>query len=532
MNEEFDYIVVGAGSSGAVIANRLSARPDINVCLVEAGPKDNNPLIPIPLGMILLAKNPRLNWLFASDSHAGLNGRAITVPRGKTLGGSSAINGMIYIRGSAADYDKWAADGCDGWAYEDVLPYFKKSEANTDFSLDEAYHGRDGLLCVTDLKNPNPLDHSFVEAAGELQYRPCNDFNTPKPEGAGIYQVTQKNGKRHSTSAAFLNPIRNRKNLKIITGAEVARVEFAGQCAKGIRLAGNTNDKAIRARHEIVLSAGAIGSPDILMRSGIGDARTARTLGVELVHENKKVGQNLHDHVDIMIVNSSKSRISHGLSFGALPRLALDSLRWIFFNSGLLSSNMVEAGAFIKSSPEIELPDLQLTFIPGKKSVRGRMIEWGHGVSLHTCILRPFSRGAVTRSKPGGAPHIDLGLLSDDRDAKLLAKAARIARNVLSQKAFSSHGLKEIHPGSSVQTEEEFEEFARNNAKTIYHPVGTCAMGKGGNAVVDSRLKVIGVDGLRVADASIMPSITGGNTNAPCIMIGEKAADMILRDMR
>jgi len=485
MVREFDYIIVGAGSSGAVLANRLSEDPTVTVGLIEAGPQDTHPLIKIPLGLIGLAKSKRVNWLFNTTPQAGMNNRNIGVPRGKVLGGSSAINGMIYIRGHRADYDDWAAGGCTGWGYDDVLPYFKKSEANTNAALDDALHGRGGPLSVSDLKDANPMDSVFVDAAGRLQYHACDDFNTAEPEGVGIYQVTQKNGKRHSTATAFLNPVKGRANLCVMTGEMVKGLTFDGLRVTGVSL----SEGDITARHEVILSAGAIGSPDILLRSGVGPATQVKSAGGDVVLDAPQVGTNLQEHVDIMLINASRSIASYGVSLRALPRLALDAVRWVTSNSGMLSSNMVEAGGFIRSHPGAPRPDLQFTFIPGKKSTRGRMVEWGHGVSLHTCLLRPKSRGSITRSAPHGAPDIDLGLLNDEADVALLARGAQIARDVVAQEPFRAHGVEEIHPGPSVQGDSAFREFVRNNAKTIYHPVGTCAMGQNANAVVDPRLR-------------------------------------------
>lgn len=534
MTMEFDYVIVGAGSSGAVLANRLSEDADVTVCLIEAGPRDTHPLIKIPLGLIGLAKSRTVNWLFNTSPQTGMNARSIGVPRGKVLGGSSAINGMIYIRGHRQDYDDWADAGCTGWGYDDVLPYFKKSEANTKAALDDAFHGRDGPLSVSDLKAPNPMDTVFVDAAGRLQYRPCEDFNVAEPEGVGIYQVTQKNGKRHSTATAFLDPIRARANLSILTGQQVEGLSIDGRRVTGVNLVEQSGapSTAIRARHEVILSAGAIGSPDILLRSGVGPAVDLKNAGREVVVDAPGVGQNLHDHVDIMLINTTRTAMSYGVSLKAMPRLVMDAARWVVARSGMLSSNMVEAGGFIRSDPGAARPDLQFTFIPGKKSPRGRMVEWGHGVSLHTCLLRPQSRGSVTRRAPHGAPQIDLGLLTDEADVALLSRGAQIARDVVAQAPFKRHGVEEIHPGPSVQGEDAFREFVRGNAKTIYHPVGTCAMGRNGSAVVDPHLRVNGLQGLRVVDASIMPKIVSGNTNAPCIMIAEKAADLIKEDRR
>jgi len=531
MGQTFGYIVVGAGSSGAVLANRLTEDPDVTVCLIEAGPDDRNPLIHMPLGLIGLMKSPRANWLFSSTPQSGLNGRTVSIPRGKVLGGSSSLNGMVYIRGHRQDYDDWSEAGCTGWGYDSVLPYFKRAEANTNMALSDALHGRDGPLSVTNLRDPNPLNEVFAEAAGQVQFPRCPDFNVPEPEGVGTYQVTQKNGKRHSTAAAYLSPIKGRKNLHILTGAEVRAVTVQDRRAKGVTVQRSDGSVAtIRASHEVILSAGSIGSPDLLLRSGIGPAADIAAAGCDVVLDLPGVGQNLQDHVDIMLINATRSAVSHGISLRAMPRLVRDGLRWITANRGLLSSNMVEAGGFIRSDAGQPRPDLQFTFIPGRKSHRGRMIEWGHGVALHTCILRPQSRGRVTRTTPAGRPQIDLGLLNAERDVALLVKAARIARQVLAGSPFGPHGLTEILPGAAVQSDDDLRAFVKAHAKTIYHPVGTCAMGTGPGAVVDSRLRLHGIEGLRVVDCSIMPTIVSGNTNAPAIMIAEKAADMIRED--
>lgn len=533
MDVTFDYVIVGAGSSGATLANRLSADPSVRVCLVEAGPKDSNSLIHMPLGVMFLMKNRRLNWLYNSTPQEGLAGREVSIPRGKVLGGSSAINGMIYIRGHRADYDAWADAGCDGWAFEDVLPYFKRAEANTDQSLDDRWHGRSGPLSVTDLKNPNPMDQVFVDAARQLQIRADNDFNSPEPEGVGVYQVTQKDGKRHSSAAAYLSPIRNRENLTIITKAEVTGLIFKEGRVVGVNLRKNDGSgKKITVSNEVVLCAGAIGSPDILLRSGIGGGEQIRALGQEVVCDLPGVGQNLQEHVDVMVISKSRSTKPYGISLRALPRLTTDAFKWFFANSGMFSSNMVEAGGFVRSDPSESRPDIQFTFIPGLKSHRGRLVEYGHGVSLHACVLRPESRGSVTRKTMEGPPDIDLGLLKEETDLIRLTKGARLSRDILSQSPFHEHGLSEVLPGERVQSEDEWRDFVRQNARTIYHPVGTCSMGTGNDAVVDPELRVRGVKGLRIADASIMPRIVSGNTNAPAIMIAEKAADMILNDRR
>jgi choline dehydrogenase-like flavoprotein len=528
----FDYVIVGAGSSGSVLANRLSADPAVTVCLIEAGPEDRSPFIKIPLGLIWLSKDRRHNWLFSSTPQRGLNGRKVSIPRGKVLGGSSAINGMIYIRGHRQDYDDWAASGCQGWDYDSVLPYFKKSETNADPGKSDEFHGRNGPLSVQNLRDANAMDHVFVDAAQQLQHRPCDDFNSPEPEGVGIYQVTQNARGRHSTGAAFLAPVRSRSNLHVVTKAQVHRVEITDGCATGVQLSTAHGVQTIAARHEVILSAGAIGSPDILLRSGIGDGAALQASGTEVVHHLPGVGQNLQDHVDVMVICKSESRTAYGLSLQAAPRLALEGLRWIGARRGMLSSNMVEAGGFLRTSAAESRPDIQLHFIPGRKSHRGRMFEYGHGVSLHTCLLRPKSTGSVTRTAPDGAPDIDLGLLSNEADTIRMTKAVRMSREILRQQPFAKHRLTEIIPGDEAQTDDQIKAFIRAHARTVYHPVGTCAMGSGAMAVADARLRVHGVAGLRVVDASIMPKIVSGNTNAPAIMIAEKAADMITEDRR
>lgn len=529
---EFDYVIVGAGSSGAVLANRLSADPAQRVCLVEAGPADRSPFITMPLGVMKLSKDRRLNWLFTSAPQVALDGRQISIPRGRVLGGSSAINGMIYIRGHRADYDGWAGAGCTGWGYDDVLPYFRRSEGNSRPDIDARFHGTKGELSVSDLRDPSPVDRRFLLAAEQLQLRPCPDFNLAEPEGMGIYQVTQKDGRRHSTAAAFLAGIRTRPNLCILTGAEVLRLTLSQGRATGLVLRRNGAEHTVTARGEVILSAGAIGSPDILIRSGVGPAAQIAGFGGVVLQDLPGVGQNLQDHVDCMVICKSRSREPYGLSIAALPRLLREGLAWGLARRGMLASNMVEAGGFARSSPAEPRPDIQFHIIPGRKSHRGRMIEWGHGVSLHTCVLRPESRGSVTRKSQTGAPVIDLGLLTAEADMQRLLRGIGLARSILRQPPMADLGLTEVIPGAGLTDETALRGYVRANARTVYHPVGTCAMGTGPLAVTDPRLRVRGVAGLRIVDCSIMPTIVSGNTNAPAIMIAEKAADLIREDRR
>ena len=533
-DSDFDYVIVGAGSAGAVLAARLSDDPTITVCLIEAGGTDRSPIVSTPLGVIWLSKDPQRNWLYKSTPQEALDDRVISVPRGRLLGGSSAINGMIYIRGHRADYDAWAAAGNTGWGYDDVLPYFRRSEANTNPALDDALHGRDGPLTVSDLRDPNPADHAFVAAAERLQMHATADFNNAEPEGVGIYQVTQKDGRRHSTAAAFLAPLRGRANLHVETGAVVTQIAVEAARATGVVVcsAAGAPARTIRARAEVILCAGAIGSPDILLRSGIGPAAEFSAAGIDPVADLPGVGRNLQDHVDVMVICRSRSTGPWGISARALPRLAADAARWLLAGRGMLSSNLVEAGGFVRSQPSEPRPDIQFHLIPGRKSHRGRMLEYGHGVSLHTCVLRPESRGSVTRTGPRGAPVIDLGLLTHDDDMARLLRGVKLAREILGTPPLADLGLSEIVPGEAARSDEALRAHIRAQARTVYHPVGTCAMGIGTEAVVTPRLKVRGIDGLRVVDASIMPTIVSGNTNAPTIMIAEKAADMIVEDRK
>ncbi|MEZ8092960.1 GMC family oxidoreductase [Photobacterium swingsii] len=530
----FDYIIVGAGSAGCTLANRLSEDPKIKVCLIEAGPKDNSFFVHVPLGLIGMMHSKKMNWRYYTESEKELNNRQLFWPRGKTLGGSSASNAMCYIRGHAWDYDHWASLGNKGWSYNEVLPYFKK--AQNQMRGADTYHGTGGPLNVDDLRVKNPLSVAFVAAAKQAGHEYNPDFNGVTQDGVGYYQVTQINGQRCSSAVGYLRPSEARPNLVVITEALTTKVLFKGKVAVGIEYEKKGKRDVINAKREVILSGGAINSPQLLMLSGVGDKTELEKLGIDCVQDLPGVGKNLQDHLDALVVTREKTFHSVGFSPVALLRSLKGIVDYLLFRKGNFTTNIAEAGGFAKTSPELSEPDVQFHFSPCFLDNHGLNL-WQtvrHGYSLHACNLRPKSRGALSlvSRDPHDAVRINAGYLSHPEDIEVMLKGIKLSRQILAQPSFERFRGEEVFPGKSVQSDDELRAFIRRKAESIYHPIGTCKMGADNMAVVDSELKVHGIEGLRVVDASIMPTLVGGNTNAPTIMIAEKASVDILSKQR
>ena len=538
----FDYVIVGGGSAGCVLAHRLSAGGRYTVCLLEAGPADRSPFILMPGGIIPLFRSTRYNWQFWTAPQKHLAERSLYWPRGKTLGGSSAINAMCYIRGNPADYDHWASLGNTGWSYREVLPYFRRSEnyepgiGPDGGLLPEAaeHHGQGGPLNIADRRHSNPLSQVFLQAAQQAGYRLTPDFNGAQQEGMGPYRVFQKGGQRCSNARAYLREAEGRDNLTVLTGAQATRVLFEGKRAVGVRCFESGRYLDVHATQEVILAAGAIGSPQLLLLSGVGPTAELARHGIPLVHELPGVGENLQDHLDVIVSVNARTRVA--MSFHPLSLLhgIVNILKYLFARRGELTSNVAEVGGFVRSRPEEPLPDLQWHFVPlanTRHALDLAPLFKTYAYSVLTCDLRPLSRGRITLASkdPLQPPHIDPNYAAHDRDLDRLVAGVKKVREVLAQPAFAPHHGVEVQPGPEVRTDEQIRDWVRRHAETIYHPVGTCRMGRDPMAVVDPELRVHGLAGLRVVDASIMPTLVGGNTNAPTTMIGEKGAEMILQ---
>ena len=524
----FDYIVVGGGSGGCVLAARLSEDPAMSVALVEAGPVDKNILIHVPAGLALLAQTKAANWNFDTVPQKDLNGRIGWQPRGKVLGGSSSVNAMCYIRGHRADYDHWAAEGNEGWSYDEVLPYFRRAEHNE--RLHDEFHGSDGPLNVMDLRSPTRYVQDFIAAGREAGYPVNDDFNGAQQEGIGPYQVTHKNGERHSAAKAYLTPNLGRKNLTVFTEAHTTRILFEGKRATGVEFRRAGRIEQIGANHEVLLAAGSLQTPQILMLSGVGPAAELTRHGIGIVHDLPGVGQNLHDHLDaVQVVVAPQLKETFGVTFGGIARVLKAIPEWRTHRRGILTTNFAEAGGFIKSQASEAIPDLQLHFVIAKLVDHGRKTVLGHGFSGHVCVLRPQSRGSVTLASgdPFAAPLIDPNFFDHPDDMQRLVRGFRLMRDVMNQPALTRLGGKELARSANATSDADIEQFIRTYGDTIYHPVGTCRMGSGTLDVVGADLRIHGLEGIRVVDASMMPRIIGGNTNAPVIMVAEKASDMI-----
>ena len=528
-----DYVIVGGGSAGATLASRLSEDPNTTVCLLEAGGRGDSILVRAPAAVVArLPGRPKINnWAYETVPQPGLNGRSGYQPRGKGLGGSSAINAMLYIRGHAGDYDEWASLGCEGWDWQSVLPYFCKAENNERGAND--VHGASGPLQVSNQKSPRPITDAFVAAGQSLQIRQVDDFNSGDNEGIGLYQVTQfhdeaRNGERCSAAAAYLHPVMDRPNLTVLTGAHASRILFEGKRAVGVQYLQHQQSHEVKAAREVILCGGAFNSPQLLQLSGVGREEDIRPHGIEMRHHLPGVGQNLQDHLDFTLAYKSRDRDNFGISLPGSVSLLGHILNWRKTGTGMIATPFAEGAAFFKTDPAENRADVQLHFVISIVDDHARKLHLGHGFSCHVCVLRPKSRGSVTleSSDPMAAPHIDPGFLSDPEDLDVLMKGVRKTRQIMAAEPL----VRYIHKELFIEGEPDdaaLEQHIRNRADTIYHPVGTCKMGIDDMAVVDPQLRVHGLDGLRVVDASVMPRLVGGNTNAPTIMIAEKAADMI-----
>ena len=529
---EFDYVIVGAGSAGCVLANRLSASGKHSVLLLEAGPKDRNIWIHVPLGYGKLFKAKSVNWMYQTEPEPGLDGRSIFQPRGKTLGGSSSINGLLYVRGQHEDYDRWRQLGNTGWGYDDVLPYFKKAEDQQRGGDD--YHGAGGPLPVSDTRHTDPLSDAFIAAAVEsgLPFNP--DFNGATQEGVGLFQTTTRHGRRASTAVAYLRPALRRGQVRVETAALAQRVLFEGRRAVGVEYKQHGVTHVARARREVLVCSGAFNTPQLLQLSGIGPAALLQQHGIEVVMDAPGVGNDLQDHMQVRIVMRCAQKITLNDIVNHPIRKAMMALRYAAFRTGPLTIAAGTAGAFFKTDPRLATPDIQVHFLPFSTDRMGEALHAYSGFSASVCQLRPESRGSlrIRSADPAVPPEIRVNYLATQTDRTANVEGLKILRKMLHAPALKPFVVEELEPGLKVADDADLLAYCRQRGSTIYHPTSTCRMGNDAMAVVDQRLRVRGIDGLRVVDGSVMPDLVSGNTNAPIIMIAEKASEMILQDAR
>jgi choline dehydrogenase len=529
---EFDYIIVGAGSAGCVLANRLSADGKHSVLLLEAGPKDSNLWIHVPLGYGKLFKDKTVNWMYQTEPEPGLDGRTIFQPRGKVLGGSSSINGLLYVRGQHEDYDRWRQHGNSGWGYDDVLPYFKKAEDQTRGANE--FHGVGGPLPVSDSRHGDPLSDAFIAAAAETGIPVNKDFNGATQEGAGWFQTTTRGGKRASTAVSYLRPAKDRKNLHVETSAQAQRILFEGRRAVGLEYRKEGSLRTARARREILVSSGAYNSPQLLQLSGVGPAELLKKHGIDVVLDAAGVGHDLQDHMQVRVVMRCSQPITLNDVVNHPLRRIMAGARYAAFRKGPLTIAAGTSGAFFKTNPRLASPDIQIHFLPFSTDKMGEKLHAFSGFTASVCQLRPESRGSlrIKSADPSVPPEIRINYLATETDRTANVEGLKILRRILHAPALKPFVVDEYDPGAKVVSDQDLLAHCRRRGSTIYHPTSTCRMGNDPLAVVDQRLKVRGIEGLRVVDGSIMPDLVSGNTNAPIVMIAEKASDMILQDAR